>query len=47
MDQLEKDVLIKYKAPFLDERIMLLHLLAVDRLDHNNTIVVYGEGATK
>jgi hypothetical protein len=26
---------------------MLLHLLAIDRLDHNDTIVVYGEGASK
>lgn len=43
---LEKQVLLRYKPPFLTERLMLLRLMAVDRLDHNASIVVYGLGPT-
>lgn len=41
-DLMEKDVFIKFKIPFLNERLMLMHLLAIDRLDYNNSILIYG-----
>jgi hypothetical protein len=44
--ELEKQVLISYKAPFLTDRTILLRLMAVDRLDSQSSIVVLAQGPT-
>jgi hypothetical protein len=38
----EKDVLIKFKIPFINKRNLVLHITAIDRIDKNNTIVIFG-----
>lgn len=45
-NQLEKQVLITYKPPFLTERTMLLKLMGIDRLDSRSSIIVFGKGPT-
>jgi hypothetical protein len=44
---LEKDVLIKFKIPFLNQRNLVLRIRAIDRIDKDGTIVLLGEGVSK
>jgi hypothetical protein len=44
---LEKDAIIKFKIPFLDDRNLVLKVRGIDRLAANQSIVIYGEGYDK
>lgn len=44
---MEKDAIIKFKIPFLDDRNLVLKVRGIDRLAVNQSIVIYGEGYGK
>ena len=44
---IEKICFLRFNIPFISKRFAYFYGLGIDRIDQNNSIVIYGEGITE